>query len=69
MLNAQERIHTFFSFRFRDPNRRIEAPVFMKVIGDQELFEGYNALFKAVVSGKPEPEFKWLKNGGTIVAS
>lgn len=41
----------------------------MKVIGDQELFEGYNALFKAVVSGKPEPEFKWLKNGGTIVAS
>ncbi|XP_069971392.1 obscurin-like isoform X4 [Penaeus vannamei] len=52
-----------------DPNRRIEAPVFMKVIGDQELFEGYNALFKAVVSGKPEPEFKWLKNGGTIVAS
>ncbi|XP_042877694.1 obscurin-like isoform X2 [Penaeus japonicus] len=52
-----------------DPNRRVEAPVFMKVIGDQELFEGYNALFKAVVSGKPEPEFKWLKNGGTIVAS
>ncbi|KAK7082961.1 hypothetical protein SK128_020955 [Halocaridina rubra] len=50
-----------------DPNRRAEAPVFLKVMGDQELFEGSNALFKAVVTGKPEPEFKWTKNGGTII--
>ncbi|XP_066949349.1 LOW QUALITY PROTEIN: muscle M-line assembly protein unc-89-like [Macrobrachium rosenbergii] len=50
-----------------DPTRRAEAPVFLKVMGDQELFEGSNALFKAIVTGRPEPEYKWTKNGGTII--
>ncbi|XP_069178633.1 LOW QUALITY PROTEIN: muscle M-line assembly protein unc-89 [Procambarus clarkii] len=52
-----------------DPNRRAEAPVFLKAIGDQEVFEGSKALFKAIVVGRPEPEYKWYKNGGQVIGS
>ncbi|KAK8750916.1 hypothetical protein OTU49_015055 [Cherax quadricarinatus] len=52
-----------------DPNRRAEAPVFLKVIGDQEVFEGYKALFKAIVVGRPEPEYKWYKNGSPVIGT
>jgi len=46
-----------------DPEHREVAPVFLKNIGDQELFENETAKFKAVVTGKPLPEFTWTKDG------
>lgn len=50
----------FFS---RDKQIRAEAPVFLKRIGDTEVYHGMNAKFTACVTGYPEPEVEWFKNG------
>ena len=38
---------------------KLEAPAFMKEIGDCEVFEGMQAKFTACASGFPEPEYEW----------
>ncbi|XP_045464007.1 obscurin isoform X4 [Harmonia axyridis] len=39
--------------------QKIEPPVFLKRIGDTELFKGMTAKFTACASGIPEPEVEW----------
>lgn len=42
--------------------QKIEPPVFLKRIGDTELFKAMTAKFTACASGIPEPEVEWFHN-------
>ncbi|CAH0545690.1 unnamed protein product [Brassicogethes aeneus] len=42
--------------------KKIESPVFLKRIGDTELFKAMTAKFTACASGIPEPEVEWFHN-------
>ncbi|KAL3285163.1 hypothetical protein HHI36_019282 [Cryptolaemus montrouzieri] len=49
--------------------QKIEPPVFLKRIGDTELFKGMTAKFTACASGIPEPEVEWFHEGKKIFPS
>ncbi|CAG9826987.1 unnamed protein product [Diabrotica balteata] len=49
--------------------KRIEAPVFLKRIGDTELYKAMTAKFTACASGIPEPTVEWFHNDKKIFPS
>ncbi|XP_044758879.1 obscurin isoform X8 [Coccinella septempunctata] len=49
--------------------QKIEPPVFLKRIGDTELFKGMTAKFTACASGIPDPEVEWYHEGKKIFPS
>ncbi|XP_014485518.1 PREDICTED: muscle M-line assembly protein unc-89-like isoform X3 [Dinoponera quadriceps] len=46
--------------------QKIEPPAFLKRIGDCEVYRGMPAKFTACVTGYPEPDFEWYRNGDRI---
>lgn len=48
---------------------RSEAPVFLKQIGDCDVFDGMAAKFTACATGYPEPEVEWFRNDQRIFPS
>ncbi|XP_064554448.1 obscurin isoform X2 [Drosophila montana] len=48
---------------------RSEAPVFLKKIGDCDVYEGMTAKFTACAVGYPEPEVEWFKNDQKLFPS
>uniref|UniRef100_A0A1A9ZZH6 Obscurin n=1 Tax=Glossina pallidipes TaxID=7398 RepID=A0A1A9ZZH6_GLOPL len=42
---------------------RAEPPVFLKKIGDCDIYAGMAAKFTAMATGYPKPEVEWFKNG------
>ncbi|XP_078034638.1 obscurin isoform X5 [Augochlora pura] len=46
--------------------QKIEPPSFLKRIGDCEVYRGMPAKFTACITGNPEPEFEWYRNGDRI---
>ena len=46
----------------RDRKPKLEAPLFLKSIGDCEVFPGMQARFTGCVAGNPEPECEWYRN-------
>lgn len=48
---------------------RSEAPVFLKKIGDCDVFDGMAAKFTACATGYPEPEVEWFRNDQRIFPS
>ncbi|XP_046810938.1 obscurin isoform X2 [Lucilia cuprina] len=42
---------------------RSEPPVFLKKIGDCDIYAGMAAKFTAMATGYPKPEVEWFKNG------
>ncbi|XP_017890129.1 obscurin isoform X5 [Ceratina calcarata] len=46
--------------------QKMEPPSFMKRIGDCECYRGMPAKFTACITGIPEPEFEWFRNGEKI---
>ncbi|CAH1967610.1 unnamed protein product [Acanthoscelides obtectus] len=49
--------------------KKIEPPVFLKRIGDTELFKSMTAKFTACASGIPEPTVEWFHNDKKIFPS
>ncbi|KAK9877930.1 hypothetical protein WA026_020153 [Henosepilachna vigintioctopunctata] len=49
--------------------QKIEPPIFLKRIGDTELFKGMTAKFTACASGIPEPDVEWFHDGKKIFPS
>ncbi|XP_057667148.1 obscurin isoform X14 [Diorhabda carinulata] len=49
--------------------KRMEPPVFLKRIGDTELFKSMTAKFTACASGIPEPVVEWFHNDKKIFPS
>ncbi|CAH1180870.1 unnamed protein product [Phyllotreta striolata] len=49
--------------------KKIEPPVFLKRIGDTELFKAMTAKFTACASGIPEPTVEWFHNDKKIYPS
>ncbi|CAH1108368.1 unnamed protein product [Psylliodes chrysocephalus] len=49
--------------------KKIEPPVFLKRIGDTELFKAMTAKFTACASGIPEPNVEWFHNDKKIFPS
>lgn len=49
--------------------QKAEAPVFLKKLGDCEVYQGMTARFTACVSGFPEPELEWYRDNTRIFAS
>ncbi|XP_011305282.1 muscle M-line assembly protein unc-89 isoform X2 [Fopius arisanus] len=45
-----------------DSRQKVEAPSFLKRIGDCEIYKGMTAKFTACVTGCPEPSFEWYRN-------
>ncbi|KAG5678438.1 hypothetical protein PVAND_008111 [Polypedilum vanderplanki] len=45
---------------------RAEPPTFLKKIANAEVVGGMRAKFTACISGFPEPEIEWLKNGNKL---
>uniref|UniRef100_A0A6P4FNS7 Muscle M-line assembly protein unc-89 isoform X5 n=1 Tax=Drosophila rhopaloa TaxID=1041015 RepID=A0A6P4FNS7_DRORH len=48
---------------------RSEPPVFLKKIGDCDIYEGMIAKFTACATGYPEPEVEWFKNDQKLFPS
>ncbi|XP_023037819.2 obscurin isoform X1 [Drosophila willistoni] len=48
---------------------RSEPPVFLKKIGDCDVYEGMAAKFTACATGYPEPEVEWFKNDKKLFPS
>ena len=48
---------------------RYKAPAFIKEMEDQETTEEGSVTFNVQVSGKPEPEVEWLRNGSPVKRS
>ncbi|XP_026827528.1 obscurin isoform X4 [Ooceraea biroi] len=46
--------------------QKVEPPAFLKRIGDCEVYRGMPAKFTACVTGYPEPDFEWYRNGDRI---
>nr|XP_031831778.1 obscurin isoform X2 [Nomia melanderi] len=46
--------------------QKIEPPSFLKRIGDTEVYRGMPAKFTACITGNPEPDFEWYRNGDRI---
>ncbi|KZC06585.1 Muscle M-line assembly protein unc-89 [Dufourea novaeangliae] len=46
--------------------QKVEPPSFLKRIGDCEVYRGMPAKFTACVTGYPEPDFEWYRNGDRI---
>ncbi|KAK2576391.1 hypothetical protein KPH14_005736 [Odynerus spinipes] len=46
--------------------QRIEPPAFLKRIGDCEVYRGMQAKFTACITGIPEPEYEWFRNGDKL---
>ncbi|KAL0112249.1 hypothetical protein PUN28_011952 [Cardiocondyla obscurior] len=46
--------------------QKVEPPTFLKRIGDCEIYRGMPAKFTACVTGYPEPDFEWYRNGDRI---
>ncbi|XP_059224505.1 obscurin isoform X5 [Stomoxys calcitrans] len=42
---------------------RSEPPIFLKKIGDSDIYPGMDAKFTAMATGYPKPEVEWFKNG------
>ncbi|KAG5881050.1 hypothetical protein JTB14_033964 [Gonioctena quinquepunctata] len=49
--------------------KKIEPPVFLKRIGDTELFKAMTAKFTACASGIPEPTVEWFHNDKKLFPS
>ncbi|XP_043471828.1 obscurin isoform X4 [Leptopilina heterotoma] len=49
-----------------DKKQKVEAPSFLKRLGDCEVYKGMTAKFTACVTGYPEPEFEWFHEGGKL---
>lgn len=49
-------------FIVSEKKQKMEAPYFMKKIGDTEVYKGMTAKFTACASGCPEPEVKFYSN-------
>lgn len=54
---------------FRKCPQKIEPPVFLKRIGDTELYKAMTAKFTACASGIPEPTVEWFRNDQKIYPS
>ncbi|XP_043203260.1 obscurin-like isoform X2 [Amphibalanus amphitrite] len=52
-----------------DRKPKLEAPLFLKSIGDCEVFPGMQARFTGCVAGNPEPECEWYRNDVRIYPS
>ncbi|XP_017836914.1 obscurin isoform X3 [Drosophila busckii] len=50
-------------------HQRSEPPVFLKKIGDCDVYEGMTAKFTACATGYPEPEVEWFKNDQKLFPS
>ena len=48
---------------------RSEPPVFLKKIGDCDIFDGMTAKFTACATGYPEPDVEWFKNDQKLFPS
>ncbi|XP_034109415.1 obscurin isoform X3 [Drosophila albomicans] len=48
---------------------RSEPPVFLKKIGDCDVFDGMTAKFTACATGYPEPDVEWFKNDQKLFPS
>ncbi|XP_067207809.1 obscurin isoform X2 [Linepithema humile] len=46
--------------------QKVEPPAFLKRIGDCEIYRGMPAKFTACVTGYPEPDFEWHRNGDRL---
>ncbi|KAG7203298.1 hypothetical protein KM043_010391 [Ampulex compressa] len=46
--------------------QKVEPPGFLKRIGDCEVYRGMPAKFTACITGNPEPEFEWYRNGDRL---
>ncbi|KAL6444321.1 hypothetical protein ACFW04_001898 [Cataglyphis niger] len=46
--------------------QKVEPPAFLKRIGDCEVYRGMPAKFTACVTGYPEPDFEWYRNGDRL---
>ncbi|XP_043255290.1 obscurin-like isoform X3 [Colletes gigas] len=46
--------------------QKIEPPSFLKRIGDCEVYRGMPAKFTACITGYPEPDFEWYRNGDRL---
>nr|XP_012153983.1 PREDICTED: muscle M-line assembly protein unc-89-like isoform X1 [Megachile rotundata] len=46
--------------------QKAEPPSFLKRIGDCEVYRGMPAKFTACITGNPEPDFEWYRNGDRI---
>ncbi|XP_011159691.1 obscurin isoform X3 [Solenopsis invicta] len=46
--------------------QKVEPPTFLKRIGDCEIYRGMPAKFTACVTGNPEPDFEWYRNGDRL---
>lgn len=49
--------------------QKIEPPVFLKRIGDTELYKAMTAKFTACASGIPEPNVEWFRNDQKLFPS
>lgn len=62
-------MYLIYSMFFSDKTARVEAPTFLKKIGDIEVFDGMKARFTACATGLPEPDVEWFKNGERIYSN
>ncbi|XP_022920655.2 obscurin isoform X3 [Onthophagus taurus] len=49
--------------------QKVEAPYFMKRLGDTELYKGMTAKFTACAAGTPEPSVQWYRNDEKLFPS
>ncbi|XP_025153244.1 obscurin isoform X6 [Harpegnathos saltator] len=49
-----------------EKKQKVEPPTFLKRIGDCEVYRGMPAKFTACVTGYPEPDFEWYRNGDRL---
>lgn len=65
-ISQRSKLHIFVSSK---KHMRSEAPVFLKKIGDCDVYEGMTAKFTACAAGYPEPEVEWFKNDQKLFPS
>lgn len=42
------------------------APHFVKPFGNKKAYEGERVVFEGIITGEPEPNISWLKNGVVV---